>query len=334
MRWLAISAQNHESALGRYPTASDGTTDLLRAQTAGGNGDAPATSHDGFSWLYQILPYVEEEMLYYEMKQEREMEFVQTGPFDADFIAADRRHYASFQISSYRCPTFSGDQTTTMGGVEAATANYCALVGTDLTDREEAFWKVTPNWENGGLPSACWNTPASQSAGLAAGSCVERGLRLRNIDDGISKTMIAAESRERLINAWISGASMWVVAASPNSLAYDGVRVGRARKQDNFVAMMQGDESVEEDGLGLALNFGRGAASPPADETYLKAVDWATRRHRAWGPSSEHSGYVVIHAFADGHTRAVSIEVNPTIYLRFITRNEGDEPTDDGMCDG
>ncbi len=323
MRQLAIAVQNHESAQKRFPTASNGTTDLLKAQTAGGHGAASAASDDGFSWLYQILPYIEEEILFKAMRNRLAEDDAQTGPFDADFVADNGQHFAEWQIPSYRCPSFSGDMTTSIGDVKAAVGNYCAIVGTDLTDGDDAYWKTTPNWEDGGLPSACWNTKASQTSALSSDSCVEPGLRLRDMIDGISKTIIAVESREEQVNAWISGTSTWVVAASPNSLASDKVEVRRS-KEDLFIAIMLGDASVEEDGKGLALNFGAKTIAPRTADCYLQASDWATSRDRVWGPSSEHADGVVIHVFADAHAQAISPYVNPTVYLRFVTRNEGD----------
>ena len=48
---------------------------------------------------------------------------------------------------------------------------------------------------------------------------------------------------------------------------------------------------------------------------------------RAWGPSSEHSGGLVHHGFADAHAMSISTDVDPTVYMRCITRNGG-EPVD------
>lgn len=325
MRQLALAVQCYESSQKHYPVASRGTTDLLKGQKVGGHGDTPSASDDGFSWLFCMLSGIEETILQNEMKRKRATDPQQTGPFDADFVNPSGQHYASSQVGSFRCPSWSGSMTTLIGDVEAATGNYCAIVGTDLAESGAAPWKTTPNWENGGMPSSCWSTPNSQTAALTERTCFKSGIRLRDMGDGISKTMIAAESREEKYSAWISGASMWVVGTTPNSLAADRVTVG-VSPNDKFIAMLSGETVVVEDGDGLALNFGE-EAHRPAAEFYLAASDWATGSDRVWGPSSEHGGGIAIHVFADAHAQAIFQEVNPTVYLRFITRSDGD-PSD------
>jgi hypothetical protein len=245
------------------------------------------------------------------------------SPFATTFIppgGSAASHYANSQIPSFRCPSFSGDNTTTMDGVfqtGAATGNYCALVATDMTPRASALWKTSNNWENGALPSACWSVDEA-STPATNGSCTERGIRLKNLGDGISKTMIACESREEEYNAWISGACMWVAGASPNSLSLDGVTIQQAAGT-GFIEIPEVDT-----GSGLALNHGTEATVIPTDEQYLESGDWVTAQDRIWGPSSEHSGNIVIHVFADAHAQAISAEVDSTTYLRFISRSAGD----------
>jgi hypothetical protein len=322
MRQLALAVANQESATKYFPAASLGTTDLLKTQTAGGHGDVSSASDDGFSWLYQSLPFIEELILHKQMQTKLAEDDAQTGPFDVDFTTDTGEHFAATQIGSFRCPSYSGPLTTQMGDVDAAVGSYCAIVGTDLTDVPAAAWKKTPNWENGGMPSTCWNVASSQINALNAGSCGNRGIGLRDMSDGISKTIIMAETREEIFSAWLSGASMWVMAASPNSLAADGASVGIATGSSH-VAVLKNGADVVANGWGLALNFGEDWAAPPADH-YLQASDWATNRDRMWGPSSQHAGNIVIHAYADAHAQAIFREINSTAYLRFVTRGDGD----------
>jgi hypothetical protein len=322
MRQLALGAANHESATKRYPVASQGTTDLLRAQTAGGHGQAPSAGDDGLSWQYQLLPHLEEQILFQEMQQAKKdlgEEF--TGPFDDRFQNQIGEPFAATQLGMFRCPSFSGEPITSIGGVDAAVGNYCAIVGTDTTETDLAEWKSTPNWENGGLPSGCWSKDNSQSTATMAGACEQRGIGLRQLGDGISKTIIAVESREEVYSAWISGACMWVVGASPNSLAAAGAQIGQT--PDRFIAVLQGGQQQTSDGVGLALNFGNYRAAPAGDH-YFSAGDWATAANRLWGPSSEHAGDIMIHVYADCHAQAIPSHVNPSVYLRFITRSDGD----------
>jgi hypothetical protein len=42
---------------------------------------------------------------------------------------------------------------------------------------------------------------------------------------------------------------------------------------------------------------------------------------RVYGPSSAHSGDIVLHGFGDGHGKAVNANVDKNTYLWMVTRN-------------
>jgi hypothetical protein len=99
--------------------------------------------------------------------------------------------------------------------------------------------------------------------------------------------------------------------------------------------MLQSSAVVEEDGVGLALNYGNEqdvqVDDPQVSPVYMNASDGSNTAARIWGPSSEHGGAIVIHVFADAHARAIPQTVNPTVYLRFITRTDGDPASEDDL---
>ncbi len=45
----------------------------------------------------------------------------------------------------------------------------------------------------------------------------------------------------------------------------------------------------------------------------------------AWGPSSDHSGGVVLHLACDGSVHAITTDVDPSLYVQLVTR-AGREP--------
>lgn len=337
LRQLGISCANAEAASKRYPLATDSNSDLLAGSIPGGaQGDA---TDDGFSWLWQMLPYIEEEILFKEMKNVINGSNMTTrSPGDQNFLVGDTAgnpHYGTIQQGAFRCPTYSGPITTntgtgmdSTGPVDAAAGNYVAIVATDTAPANASAYKTTTNWENGTLVSRCWETPQSQTATFGdPGVCDQRGIPLRQLGDGISKTMIACESREEVWNAWMYGSHMWVVAVTDNSLMAAGSSYAVDLESANiaFIAMLDGSTKVDAAGEGLALNYGSEKKNPPANQHYLSMSEWtAGTADRVWGPSSEHSGNIVQHVYADAHAQAISSEVNPTVYLRFITRNEGD----------
>ena len=164
-----------------------------------------------------------------------------------------------------------------------AISNYVAIVGTHAT-------LDGPIQENGVIVSRCETAPET---------CDGKGLSLRDVGDGISKTMIICETREPVYAAWFDGQATWVVGVEPTG-----------------AGVVQGD------------------GSPGALETLLNKSpystiglpnSWPGRVARDWGASSEHSGGVVLHAFADAHAIAVSPDIDPTVYYRLITRNGGEE---------
>ena len=72
------------------------------------------------------------------------------------------------------------------------------------------------------------------------------------------------------------------------------------------------------------FNYGRPYIVDPSVEQQNRlrpfSEDEVWGLERDWGPSSDHGGGVVVCAFADGATRAVSATADPTIIYRLVTR--------------
>jgi hypothetical protein len=51
---------------------------------------------------------------------------------------------------------------------------------------------------------------------------------------------------------------------------------------------------------------------------------WAVTYPISWGPSSSHSGGVVIHAAVDGSIHSITTDVDATVYMHVITRAGGE----------
>ena len=84
------------------------------------------------------------------------------------------------------------------------------------------------------------------------------------------------------------------------------------------------DPSLVEAGRDVhTLNMGPSASSPRA--YYLrKGRPWPGQENRQWGPSSEHSGGVIIHAFADARTVPIPEGTDEIVYYRLCTVNGGE----------
>ena len=54
---------------------------------------------------------------------------------------------------------------------------------------------------------------------------------------------------------------------------------------------------------------------------------WRRQRHasgRVFGPSSAHSGDIVLHGFGDAHGKAINVSVDRNVYLWQVTRGGGE----------
>jgi prepilin-type N-terminal cleavage/methylation domain-containing protein len=128
---------------------------------------------------------------------------------------------------------------------------------------------------------------------IVPGSALNRGkgTTIGSLSDGTSKTVMIAESKEENISAWYDGPSMWTVA-------------------------------MAEDDLGVqsrhALNVG------PTISLSTPFIQNFPGGPRNWGPSSDHSGGVVVHAFADGHVENINTAIDPRAYFAIASRNGGE----------
>ena len=73
-----------------------------------------------------------------------------------------------------------------------------------------------------------------------------------------------------------------------------------------------------------ALNIG---PVPDARQAYCPALDGygASPRTISWGPSSNHSGGVVLHLAVDASVHNITTDIDPTVYMRVITIAGGEQ---------
>jgi len=305
IRQLGLATFNHESSLKRFPVVNDSGLDLRIVQP----GDiAGGTAEDGYSCFVKILPYMEEDILYDEIRKVTNK--FRVDAFNANNVRGSGTeivHLSSIQIPAFKCPSYSGPlngEGDGLAAVNAAVGNYVAVVGTDLGDGKDGPspvpWKGTyDNFENGGMVS-------DQGAG-------GKGLEIGDLGDGTAKTILYAETRENDYTSWYSGACSWVVGVTPSSAPGTGI----TQDASGFVVMTDPNDST-------TLNFGDEAVyRGQSGDVYMQASSWGGTSPRVFGPSSEHGG-LVHHAFADGHAQSINVDVDADIYLHYITRSDGD----------
>ena len=257
LRQIGLAIQSRESGMKSLPAAStDPVVDGIWNWT-----DTPDALHHG--WATVILPYLEESRLHALVDRTK-------SAFDPA-----NRPAAGTMIPVYRCPSFPGtpfakDPLYVAIGSSYALRNYVAL---GATTAGKLYWE----------PS--FKTPETQDGSIYPQSRT----RFRDITDGLSHTVLLAETREQNAAAWIDGSTSSITSRridASNAPTYTG--------PEN------------------ALNY-----SPYYRYGGGQSIDMD------YGPSSAHGG-VVAHLYADGAVQFLADSTAAAVYDSLVTRAGGD----------
>jgi prepilin-type N-terminal cleavage/methylation domain-containing protein len=317
VRQLALAVANHESGLQRLPLATDSTLPLVGttpfpAATPASTG-TPRDNRDGtwernfagYSWIVKILPYIEEKTFYDELGAKSE-KFVLAAFDPSTMVDAVGVHLSNRQLPFLKCPSYSGSEFALapeyqqFGQVGAT--NYVCFAG---------------SWIDGSSDSILIDDAAIVPRVAGTSERIRnRGRKIGDLVDGVSKTLIITESREENYSSWLGGCSPWVVPVLPDP------RLVVTRTQDGYLGP---DPAYIEAGRDVsALNYGPSTARSRSTRYMRSGRPWPGSEHRYWGPSSEHSGGVVIHAFADSRTVPLPEGTDEIVYYRLVTINGGE----------
>jgi prepilin-type N-terminal cleavage/methylation domain-containing protein len=362
IKQLMIALQNHHDTKRALPLASTAplignnkcTTGNCKYGTIGEHD--PTTTHvplywsagqsgDGYSWIVQCLPFMEENVLYDKLTQQ-----TSTGRIgrlkDPAYATSSTKSATqspgtapsntnplilSTKIGGMVCPSFPGEDEVSpfgdnmnQGTNKVGTGNYVCIPSTNFRTVE------TNNLESGN-PSSAAAASGSNGKGCASGAYCGNGglpfpgkvgdkvqslgLNFSSLSDGTSKTYLVTESREELITSWYSGFASYVVGAWPQGTPPAGIAQG-----GSTTTFAWGCGNVAT--CDVALNKGDTKTDTESKKKwYMSPV--AKNPHqleRAWGPSSKHPS-VTIHGFADAHTDSVNDSIDKDVYLHLITRN-------------
>jgi prepilin-type N-terminal cleavage/methylation domain-containing protein len=256
IKQMCLGCNNHESTKGWFPLAS--TAPYRAGVRAGGqaaNNPVPATGNathgDGYSWLVQILPYMEGAPLYNRIKDtvvNNVPARVLIGPFsplvEVNPGATTGRYAFQIQNETFKCPSFPGADESrgifvSQGSLRAAVGNYCAMPSThynidgggsgaslardtgasdtatslSLYDSKTSASAYKALAGNGAIPF--WQTANATDVNPANGFNRARGVMHSGLRDGTSNTILFCESREEAWTSWMSGYASYVVAADP-----------------------------------------------------------------------------------------------------------------------
>jgi competence protein ComGC len=346
LKQLSLALQNHHDTKKSFPLAS--TSPLISAdgiQYYGAVGTASPTAEsptnwtagqqgDGYSWIAQCLPFMEENRLYDQMIAVQDKPVVRYGKFaDAAFAPSSNLnleetatvsspYFWSAKISSIVCPSYPGnDDVASFGSIPTstvATSNYVALAATHYrsspSNHLESLFPIGEVANAGGHD--CTNVPYCGNGGLPFpgirdGKVLKVGLRVEGYRRGTSKMAVITESREEDLTNWYSGFASYVVAAMPPPNGGDPVGTEVAAGRFNWKC----DDTTKCD---IALNKG----DPRRDNTskYYQPISPHGGGPRVWGPSSVHPG-VVMHGYADGHVEGINDTIDKDAYLQMVQRD-------------
>ena len=299
VKQMVLAILNKESATQRFPQAMSG---LTAEQQISKRGPSPYDDTDGYSFLVQILSYMEETALFDQMSEVSNQfrEPINSKVFQ---IRGTREYILERPVEIVICPSFPGENIA-QGRYRPLTkpqvSNYHALVAGCVDGSRQTFGDVNPT--TGGM--------------IVTKSASPKGLKIGDAKDGTSKTICITESRGEVWTAWFSGASTSTVAMPPDLVQCN--RITR-NKPDGYPA--------PQEGVPAGLNYGK-RADAPRDDPSLPFWDLG-RQTREWGPSSAHAGDVVMSGYCDGHVKALNSGIDAKTYFRLATRG-GSEPADDG----
>jgi len=294
IRQIGLAILNHESATQRFPLAITGNGAAAKVDS---RGPSPGREGDGFSYLVQVMSYMEASALHEVIMQSSND--MQTAATEDLRFGGTKNHVATADLEGVICPSFPGEVTAAAGfrGIRGPVkiTNYVCLPAATANSSRQFIDDVDPR--NGGM--------------IVTRGASPKGLRMADNKDGSSKTIMVSESKASCHSSWLFGAGASTVAISPEMGTKSAFLKHKPDGSPTFKTEFQ------------ALNFGKDC-NAPRDDPNPWFWDRASSK-RDYGPSSAHSGGVVMQLFVDGHVEAMNESITATNYARLVSRG-GSEP--------
>jgi prepilin-type N-terminal cleavage/methylation domain-containing protein len=272
------------------------------------------------------------------------------------------RHFATLELEEVRCPSFAGEPISEHDNYQAyktqnapeygswtasgrptppawgvSVTNYKAVCATHMACMSNP---ADPSFAAAGMPYPTRELP--NGILVPPRNASSKGNGLRSVTDGSSKTILLAESKEQNWSSWYDGTTAWVTAIPSGKLKVTELTtnptssVGKPAQPQlfsatnstttqywNFVGAQGGTAGVSGLNYGPKIDPDKIFAREPLPSVRRGGTnDWS------WGPSSDHGGGVVLHAWADSHVSGIAEDVDATLYM-YLTTRAGREPAAD-----
>lgn len=350
---LILAMLNYESSRMHLPLAStapvyhasDAIIGSVGTDPAANSQVTPGQTGDGYSWIVQVMPFIEGNVIYDKLADTNSSNKLRLSAFPiantswtqtpvAGQTGAGAAPYISeVELAETLCPSFPGDETNDLlEGEDTGISNYVALAATHYTSPTAPVSLATnpPPTSGSGAANECASKPYCGNGTLVFPGSVgtgnnatvtKKGVGLQAVSDGTSNTIIITESREQDNSSWYSGLATYVVAAWPDAELRNSVSPTRnnANGTVNFGKWQLANNASS------GINQGSDKQTPDEmQKWYMQSFPHAggasVDQSRQWGPSSAHSGGVVICGYIDGHAEGVGEDVDGTVFLHLTTR--------------
>ncbi|MFM9194827.1 MAG: DUF1559 domain-containing protein, partial [Planctomycetia bacterium] len=211
-----------------------------------------------------------------------------TGRFSADYSALSA---GTTKLPQLICPS-STRPDAAAGSQQWTNYKGCAAAGLIATNEPSS----TANFGGGLLTKHTWSNEQTLRANTSYG-----GLDIRMAGDGMSKTVMVGEvCGNSEFDTWARGASAWITP-SVTTIAANGLTRGTAPTITKVAGRYLSDAGTTAGTAGAFYD--------------------ATARQ---GLGSFHTGNLILHAYGDGHTSAISADVDAAVLASIYTRDNGE----------
>jgi prepilin-type N-terminal cleavage/methylation domain-containing protein len=212
-----------------------------------------------------------------------------TGRFASAWSAANAGSAnTNTVLTQLVCPssTLTNPATGATAGNQALTNYKGAAAASLISTTEPASVDSGANGGGGILTAHTWQ------AGMVANTSYG-GIDLRQVGDGLSKTVMIGETCEANsggLSGWSQGTTAWITAGDATAQSFaSGTTPAIAKK------------------------MGRGTSAAIYGSAALNT-----------GLSSFHTGGLILHAYGDGHTSAISADIDTNVIGSVYTRNNAE----------